>query len=318
MKAEERKEIEQNSLIHLIQKWRESLAGRGLYYLVGTIALVIAAVLLWNYFSRESRNARDAKFLQLERADTPQKLKDGMNDHRGTLVGSLFKLHLARHLLYNDGLPKLGTDSDTGRRQAASAVEEARNYFRELADEFAGYKEEGLAQQAWVGAAEAEETLVGLPKTPGGSDYQGEADKAIEYYANAGKIMPDAEYSKKQAARADMLRNNKTQFIATQREIYKPVEKPFDFSAKDRTPTGPTPPAPEPAKIKEPDPKAPRKPTPSRPTRRPSNGGRRLRRRRVPAGSGGDFASRAHRPRSQDQGRGDAPRPLPRPQFSGL
>jgi hypothetical protein len=256
MKAEERKEIEQNSLIHLIQKWRESLAGRGLYYLVGTIALVVAAVLLWNYFSRESRNARDAKFLQLERADTPQKLKDGMNDYRGTPVGSLFKLHLARHLLYNEGLPKLGTDSDTGRRQAASAVEEARNYFRELADEFAGFKEEGLTQQAWVGAAEAEEALVGLPKIPGGSDYQGDADKAIEYYANAGKIMPDAEYSKKQAARAEMLRDNKTQFIATQREIYKPAEK-FDFGGKAPTPTGPTPPAPEPAKIKEPDPKAP-------------------------------------------------------------
>ena len=179
MKAEERKEIEQNSLIHLIQKVRESLSGRGLYYFVGTIALVVAGILLWNYFSRESRAARDAKFLQLERADTPQKLKQGMEDYRGTLVGSLFKLHLARHLLYNEGLPKLGTDREEGRRQAAAAVEEARKYFLELTSEFAGFKDEALTQQAWVGAAEAEEALVGLPKTPGGTDFWGDADKAI-------------------------------------------------------------------------------------------------------------------------------------------
>jgi hypothetical protein len=254
MKAEERKEIEQNSLIHLVQKWRESLSGRGLYYLVGTVALVVAAVLLWNYFSRENRNARDAKFLQLERADTPQKLKDGMNDYRGTVVGSLFKLQLARHLLYNEGLPKLGTDREEGRRQAASAVVEARDYFRELTGEFKEYKEEALLQQSWVGAAEAEEALVGLPKTPGGSDYQGDADKAVEYYANAGKMFPDSEFSKRFAKRADTLRDNKTQFIATQREIYKPVERPADTTPP--TPSGPALP-PEPAKVKEPDVKAP-------------------------------------------------------------
>ena len=258
MKAEERKEIEQNSLIHLMEKVKASLAGRGLYYLVGTVALVIAGVLLWTYFSRESRNARDANFLQLERADTPQKLKQGTEDYRGTVVGSLFKLHLARHLLYNEGLPKLGTDRDEGRRQAASAVAEARDYFRELAGEFAGYKEESLTQQSWVGAAEAEEALVGLPKTPGGSDYLGDADKAIEYYANAGKMFADTEFSKKYATRAETLRDTKTRFIADQREIYKPVERPsLDLTPKGPKASGPTPPAPEPAKVTEPDPKAP-------------------------------------------------------------
>jgi hypothetical protein len=266
MKAEERKEIEQNSLIHLIQKGRESLSGRGLYYVVGTIALVVAAILLWNYFSRESRLARDAKFLQLERADTPDKLKQGIEEHRGTVVGSLFKLHLARHLLYNEGLPKLGTDREDTRRQSASAVAQARDYFRELTGEFKEHKEEGLTQQAWIGAAEAEEALVGLPKTAGGTDDQGDADKAIEYYANAGKIFPDTEFSKKYAKRAETLRETKTQFIATQREIYKLPERPnFDPKAKD---PGAVPPPPEPAKVKEPDPKAP--PTKTEPTPEPA------------------------------------------------
>lgn len=261
MKAEERKEIEQNSLIHMIQKGREHLTGRGLYYLVGTVALIVAVALLWNYFSRESRLARDAKFLQLERADTPEKLKQGMEDHRGTVVGSLFKLHLARHMLYNEGLPKLGTDLKDNRRQAAASVEQARDYFRDLTGEFAGYKEEALTQEAWAGAAEAEEALVGLPKTEGGSDFRGDADKAVEAYASAGKIFPDAEFSKRYAKRADTLRDQKTQFVATQREIYKPREVPtFDPKVK-----GPAPTPPEPAKIKEPDPKAPAKADPKPP-----------------------------------------------------
>src|SRR2546423_1276997 len=40
MKAEERKEIETNSLIHAVQKARERVTGRTLYYLIGTAALV--------------------------------------------------------------------------------------------------------------------------------------------------------------------------------------------------------------------------------------------------------------------------------------
>src|SRR5262249_34959269 len=120
MKAEQRKEIETNSLVLAVQRWRQRFTGRTLYYLVGTIALIVGGILLYNYFAGERRKTRDAALMDLADATTPEKLKEGMERHRGTLLGSLFKLHLARYQLRNEGLPRLGTDNDTNLKQAAA------------------------------------------------------------------------------------------------------------------------------------------------------------------------------------------------------
>src|SRR5262249_50473994 len=115
MKAERRKEIETNSLVLLVQRWRQHVSSRSLYYLVGTVALIIAIVFLWRYLAGESRRARDAILVELQTADTVEKLKDGMERHRGTIWGSFFKAQLARHKLRAEGLPRLGTDRDEAR-----------------------------------------------------------------------------------------------------------------------------------------------------------------------------------------------------------
>ena len=135
MKAEERKEIETNSLVHAVQKARERVTGRTLYYLIGTLAMVIGGVLLYRYLTNEKSKNRDAGLMQLITADTPEKLKQGMEDHRGTTLGSMFKLQLARHLLLNEGLPKLGTDRTEDRKAAAASVEQARAYYLDLTGE---------------------------------------------------------------------------------------------------------------------------------------------------------------------------------------
>jgi hypothetical protein len=235
MKAEQRKEIETNSLILTVQKLRQRITGRTVYYIVGTIALIVAGILLYYYFAGESKKARDAVLLQLANADTPEKLKEGMESHRGTVYGSLFKLDLARYQLRIDGIPRLGTENSTARQQAANSVEEARNYFLELTSEFKEKEEPALVQEAWLGAAEAEEALVGLPTPPkpdGTTELRGNVDKTIQYYDNAGDIFPDTEFSKRYKARADKIRANKEQFVADQKAIYKPVTSLF----------GPTPP----------------------------------------------------------------------------
>lgn len=259
MKAEERKEIEQNSLIHTVQNWRAKLSGRGMYYVLGTVALIVAVTLLWQYFAGENRKARDTRLLQLENADTPEKLEQGIEDHRGTVTGSLFKLQLARHKLLNDGLPKLATDRVDDRRTAASAVQKARDYFVELADEFAKHKEMGLVQQAWEGAAEAEEALVGFPKTDSSTEYRGDADKAIEYYAKAGAMFPETEFSKKLAKRAETLKAKKTKFIADQKLLYEvKAAAKFDPALPANDIKAPDAKAPE--SKKEPEPKKPEPP----------------------------------------------------------
>jgi hypothetical protein len=224
MKAEQRKEIETNSLIHAVQKMREHVTGRTLYYVIGTLALVIGGILLYRYLTGEKGRARDAGLIQLINADTAEKLKQGMEDHRGTILGSLFKLHLARHLLLDEGLPKLGTDSGTARNQAAASVEQARGHYLDLTNELKQKDEPSLVQEAWLGAAQAEEALVGLPTAEGGTDSRGNVDKVIEYYEKAAAIFPDSEMSKRYKTTVDKIKANKDQFVATQKAIYKPRE----------------------------------------------------------------------------------------------
>jgi hypothetical protein len=232
MKAEERKEIETNSLVLLVQRWRQNLTWRTGYYVVGTLALVITGVLLYRYFTGESQKARDAVLEQLASANKPEKLKEGMEAHRGTVYGSLFKLQLARYLLKNDGLPKLGTDNATAQQQAANAISEARGHFLELTSELKEKEHAALVQESWYSAAKAEEALVGLPTAAGASEYRGNVDKAIEYYEKAGAIFPDTEFSKQYKARAETLRSNKEKFVADQKAIYKPFERPSFSSGK--------------------------------------------------------------------------------------
>lgn len=243
MKAEERKEIETNSLIHAVQKVRERVTGRTLYYLIGTLALVVGGILLYRYLTGEKSRNRDAGLIQLINADTAEKLKQGMEDHRGTTLGSTFKLQLARHLLLNEGLPKLGTDSGDGRKQAAASIEQARAYYLELTGELKQKEEAALVQEAWHSAAQAEEALVGLPTAAGGTDSRGNVDKVIEYYEKSASVFPDSEPSKRDKARAEKIKANRDQFVADQKKIYaeRPALPSFDLPPRKGGPLGPLP-----------------------------------------------------------------------------
>jgi hypothetical protein len=232
MKAEQRKEIETNSLVLLVQRCRQNVTWRTAYYVLGALVLIATGIILYRYFAGESAKTRDAVLEQLASANKPEKLKEGMEAHRGTVYGSLFKIQLARYLLKNDGLPKLGTDNEKAQQEAANAISEARDYFLQLTSELKEKEHAALVQESWHGAAEAEEALVGLPTVAGGSEYRGNADKAIEYYEKAGAIFPDTEFSKRYKARAETLKANKEKFIADQKAIYKRFERPSFSSGK--------------------------------------------------------------------------------------
>jgi hypothetical protein len=226
MKAEERKEIETNSLTVYIAKTKEFLSGRGGYYVIGTVALLIAIGLLWRYMSKGRVSVTDERVLRLEAADTPQKLKDYMEAEKGNIFGSIAKMHLARRALRSEGLEKIGTDEPVKRRQAAASLEEARTYFLELTTELKEKEEPAMLQEAWIGAAQAEEALVGFPKTDDGSDSRGDVNKALEYYTNAVKFFPESEGTKRYQKHLDDLTKNKDSFVAFQKAIYKKRELP--------------------------------------------------------------------------------------------
>jgi hypothetical protein len=278
MKAEQRKEIETNSLVLAVQRLRKHVSGRTVYYLVGILAVIAIVVGFYYYFAAEKKRARDAILLQLATADNAEKLRAGMEDHRGTVYGSLFKLHFARHQLRNEGLPKLGTDNSTARLQAANSVDDARKYYLELTTEFKEKDDPALLQEAWLGAAEAEEALVGLPRPePNQAEFRGNVDKALEYYDHGTAILPDTEFTKRYKTKAEKIKANKAKFVADQKEIYKPTPSLFttppppksgsvlpglpltperDAPSLPLGPLGPVPPAPTPT----PDPKVPEPP----------------------------------------------------------
>jgi hypothetical protein len=239
MKAEQRKELETNSLILTYQRLRQKMSGRAIYYVVGFLILLAAGILIYRYYTSESQKARDAGLQQLEEANTEEKLKEGMEAHRGTPLGIQFKINLARLLLNDRGLPKLGTERTTDRNEAATKVQQGRDYFIELTKDLNEKEQPALLQECWASAAQGEESLIGVPATEGGTDYRGNIDKAIEYYEKASAIFADKDFSKKYKERADMLKANKDKVVADYRAIYKPREMAFPPSGPELPPLGP-------------------------------------------------------------------------------
>lgn len=225
MKAEEQK-LETNSLAVFLAKAKVFLAGRGGYYAIGTVALIVAVVLLWNYMAKSRKVVSDERILRLEAAGDAKKLKEYMEENAGNIFGSIAKMHLARRHLRGEGLELLGTNKPENRRKAAADISTARAYFLELTKELKEKEEPALLQEAWIGAAQAEEALVGLLKPDSTSEYQGDADKAIEYYGHAVKFFPDTDGTKRLQKHLDNLTKNKTAFVDFQKELYTKREQP--------------------------------------------------------------------------------------------
>jgi tetratricopeptide (TPR) repeat protein len=224
MKADEQKAIETNSLAQSLAKVKEQTSSKTLYLIGGAVALVFAGILAWNYFAADRARGRDVKIIELETADTAKKLDDYIKQYEGTPLGNIAKMHLGRRSLGPEGLEKLGTNDKEARRQAVASIEQARKLFLELAEKWKD--EPALTQETWFNAALAEETLVGMPTTDGGTDSRGSLDKAIEYYKKAAAIFPESDASKRYLKLAEEREKNKDGFLAAQKAFYKERELP--------------------------------------------------------------------------------------------
>jgi len=93
-------------------------------------------------------------------------------------------------------------------------------------------------QGAWHSAAEAEEALVGEETAVGANDSRGSADKVIEYLEKSASIFADAEFGKRDKEKADKIKANKDQYVATQKAINKRREPAPAPPAKSNDPFG--------------------------------------------------------------------------------
>jgi len=226
MKAEHRKELHSNVLAHHLNTWIKAVKSKSsptsiTFWVFGALILVLIGA--WFYYQSYKAKAASALWTRLDVATSTgnvralQEIADA-NASRGTVQARTARFQIAR-LKLQRGLNSLGSekpdpeDSGDGKtprtqRQAAIAnIEEARNLYNELAPEASGFPL--LVQEALMGAAKAEESLIGIPKADGSGD-RGTLERAKELYDKLAKEYSDSFQGKAAAKRLAELDNPET------------------------------------------------------------------------------------------------------------
>lgn len=233
MKADERKELETNSLAAGVRKLVDrSKTGRLVNPYV--LAVVLAAVLgigLWWYLSSEGKKVAShqwAELVQLLRTNSLTNLEDFAKSNQNTAAARAARLNAARIQLGAEGIGKLNLRDRDARAKAVDNVEKAREDLLKLADEYKG--DPTMRVISLLAAAEAELALVGIPKGTDGKDSRGSVEKAAELYREAAKTVgektPVAEQYRK---RADELVGNKDQIERVGETLNRLVSPPAVF-----------------------------------------------------------------------------------------
>jgi hypothetical protein len=82
-----------------------------------------------------------------------------------------------------------------------------------------------LAQEAMMGAAKAEETLIGVPKEDNPSEFRGTLERAIELYQKLAETYPDSFQGKAAAKRVKELQEKGPQIQAFYVELNKRLSR---------------------------------------------------------------------------------------------
>lgn len=164
---------------------------------IGLVLLVALLVGVWWYAAGQSRLATSKTWAELVRTGQSQSDLE-------TLVQAGSKparLELARLLYGPQGLGQLNPNDKDQRSKGIANIQKARDEFRELAEFYKGDKT--LRVSCLVSAAEAELTLVGIPKDGTSSESLGSVEKAAELYKAAadtlGAKAPLAEQYRKRS-----------------------------------------------------------------------------------------------------------------------
>jgi hypothetical protein len=225
MKAEERKEIETNSLARWLNEvWSGGQRKKSYTFYAIVICVVVAAIVGFNWWSSSRKHNLADRWVNLDFADTKQKLQEIEEKYRGTLVGRDAKIRLARIALGPEGLDKLGTSTPTDRKKAVESIQEGRTLYLSVAPDLKD--DPVLAQEAWIGAARAEESLIGVPKAEGSNETLGNIDRVIEYYEKARQIAGDGELGAGLQKKIDDLKSSKEKLTTFYQDVNRQLALP--------------------------------------------------------------------------------------------
>jgi tetratricopeptide (TPR) repeat protein len=233
MKAEHRKELHTNLLAdrmgRLVQGVRSGPRSASLgVWIIGLLAL---ATLVGWYYARDHRDSQGPAWVQMDKTldstedknlgtsaelDAEQTLQKIIINNPGTLAGRTARFQKARIEL-NRGLKSL---FGPNRTPAVGDLEEARTAFERLIAECQG--DNLLEPEALMGAAKAEEALVGVPKKTGEAESSlGDLDRALKWYDRVAKAYPNSFLGQEAEKHAKELRDNRQQVARFYAEINK-------------------------------------------------------------------------------------------------
>ncbi len=248
MKAEHRHELETNELAAGAKAFVKKVKA-GQVVPPKVLAGVLAVVLIggaWYYFTKSSRSATStnwATFADVTRTGGTSALEEFAKTNGTDTPGRLARLELARTKLGADGIAKLAVRDVEQRSKAVASIEAARGELTALADEFKGDKT--LQTSCLLDAAEAELSLVGIAKSPGGSDFRGTVAGCVALLKRAtDAIGPATPAGESIAKRADELEKNKAQVEEVGVKLNSllappPSLVPSDGLGTPKAPTGP-------------------------------------------------------------------------------
>jgi tetratricopeptide (TPR) repeat protein len=190
MKAEKRKELQTNFLAdrmgRLLQGVRTGPQSKSSAAVWVLTILSIGTLLLWYVAgARSNRSPLWVKFEEDALRGDRENLRQLARDNPGTLAARAARFQRAR-LLLEDGLAKLYSRDS---KEAINSVQQARKLFMGLSKECAD--DSVTASQAILGAAKAEEALVGIPDGDNVEESLGDFDKALQYYRDLVDKYPD-------------------------------------------------------------------------------------------------------------------------------
>jgi hypothetical protein len=203
MKAEHRKELETNVLADRIGRWLKDVksGNRSRSFAIwGLVVLVVGIGLVWFVLKSSSNTAELWQKVDNATANGDiNELNQLANNNAGTVPGRTARFQAARLLLHN-GMQRLGSQS---RVEAADRVEQARDVYTKLAEETSDAPL--LMQEALMGAAKAEETLIGIPRKDDPKQSRGSLDRAVQLYNQVAAAKPETFHTRAAAERAKLL-----------------------------------------------------------------------------------------------------------------
>lgn len=247
MKAEDRKQLETNSLASGVGALVER-AKTGRLANPWVLAVAVAVLLgggLWWYLAAEGRKVTGRSWREFLTSTTPTDLRTVVDGNKDSAAARTARLEIARLQLGPDGIGKLQTADREQRNKGIENIEKAREELTRLADEFKG--DPTMRATCLLTAAEAELALVGIPASDSGAATRGTVDKAVELYREVAKVVgeqtPPGETYRK---RADELEAQKTQVEDVARQLNERLSPPPSFGSNPLGPKPPTTPIPTP------------------------------------------------------------------------